>query len=216
LGILLGLVFLLLFLYRRFKYLAKRRSQKPASVPGALASFRNLLLILLWTAVFGSVFFAGFFFQAYDTFAKEEPVAKVDITPLPQEQKNLIRLELYGAQSTTGIQQFEISGDQWVLEGDILKWENWVNFLGLHTRYRLTRIQGRYLLTADEKTKPASIYSLVEIEDHPFWGFLYRHGPSLPFVSTVYGNAVFQNLDEPSTYLIYVTISGFLARRLED
>jgi len=216
LGILLGLVFLLVFFYRRFKFLVKRLSKKPASSPGPVASFRNLLFILLWTAVFGTIFFAGFFFQAYYTFTKEEPVAKVIITPLPQEQKNLISLELYGSQSTPHIRQFEIDGDQWVLEGDILKWKNWINFIGLHTRYRLTRIRGRYIRTTDAQTKPASIYPLVKIEDHPVWGYLYQHGSSLPFVSTVYGNAVFQSSEEPCTYLVYVSTSGFLARIVEN
>jgi hypothetical protein len=63
--------------------------------------------------------------------------------------------------------------------------------------------------------KPSSIYSLVETEDHPVWGFLYRHGSSFPLVSAAYGNAVFQGSDEPSTFLVYVSASGFLTRRIE-
>ena len=167
-------------------------------------------------AVFGAVFFAGFFFQAYYVFNREEPVAKVIITPIPQEQKNLITLELYKPKDNHEIRQFEVSGDQWMLEGDILKWKEWINFLGFHTRYRLTRLRGRYILTSDEQTKPREVYSLVEIEDHPLWGYLYRHGASLPFVSTVYGNAVFQSSDESSTFLVYTTTSGFLTRRIEE
>jgi hypothetical protein len=215
-GILLGLVLLLVFFYRRLRFIARRISKKPASIPGPIASFRNLLLILLWTVVFGVVFFAGFFFQAYYAFNREEPVAKVTITPFPKEQKNLVRLELYGPKNSHEIRQFEVRGDQWMLEGDILKWNKWINFLGIHTRYRLTRLRGRYILTSDELTKPAEIYSLVEIEDHPIWGYLYRHGASLPFVSTVYGNAVFQNSEEASTFLVYTTTSGFMTRKIEE
>ena len=216
LGILLGLVFLLVFFYRRLRFLARRISKKPASIPGMLASFRSLLFILLWTAVFGTVFFAGLFFQTYYSFTREEPVAKVTITPIPQEQKNLITLELYKPKKNHEILQFEVSGDQWMLEGDILKWKNYINFLGFHTRYRLTRLRGRYIRTSDELTKPTEIYSLVDREDHPIWGYLYRHGDSLPFVSTVYGNAVFQNSKEPSAFLVYTTTSGFLTRRIEE
>ena len=216
LGVLLGLVFLSVFLFRRLKYLTRRISKKPATAPGPVSSLRNLLLIFLWTAVFGTVFFAGFFFQAYNTFTREEPVAKVTITPLTQDQKNMITLELYAPEENLEIRQFEVSGDQWMLEGDILKWKNWINFLGLHTRYRLTRLRGRYISTSDAQTKPTSIYSLVELEDHPIWGYLYRHGSSLPFVSTVYGNAVFQSSKEPCAYLVYVSTSGFLARRIEE
>jgi hypothetical protein len=216
LGILLGLVFLFVFLFRRLRYFARRLAKKPAIALKPVASLRNLLLIFLWTAVFGTVFFAGFFFQAYYTFTREEPVAKVTITPLSQDQKNLITLELYKPKDDHEIRQFEVGGDQWMLEGDILKWKNWINFLGLHTRYRLTRLRGRYIRTSDALTKQMSIYSLVEIEDHPIWGFLYRHGSTLPFVSTVYGNAVFQSSKEPRAFLVYISTSGFLTRRIED
>jgi len=75
--------------------------------------------------------------------------------------------------------------------------------------------RGRYIRTSDAKLKPSSIYSLVETEDHPVWGFLYRHGSSFPLVSAAYGNAVFQGSDEPSTFLVYVSTSGFLTRRIE-
>ncbi len=216
LGILLGLVFLLVFFYRRLRFVARRISKKPAAAPRLMASFRNLLLILLWTAVFGIVFFAGFFFQAYYAFNKEEPVAKVTITPFPKEQKNLVTLELFGPKDNNEIREFEVSGDQWMLEGDILKWKKWINFMGFHTRYRLTRLRGRYILTSDEKTKPTEIYPLVEQEDHPIWGYLFKHGASLPFVSAVYGNAVFQSTEDPSTFLVYTTTSGFITRRIEE
>jgi hypothetical protein len=196
--------------------MAKRLARKPASVPGPVASTLNLLSILLFTAVFGAVFFAGFFFQAYHAFTREEPVARVTIAPLPQDQKTLITLELIGQGDEGAIQRYELSGDQWALEGDILKWKDWANFLGLHTRYRLTRLRGRYVRTADAKLKPSSVYSLVEMEDHPIWGFLYRFGSSFPLVDAAYGSAVFQVSDEPSTFLISVSTSGFLTRRIED
>ena len=172
----------------------------------------------LWSlsAFFCAVFFSGFFFQAYHAFTREEPVARVTIAPLPQDQRTLITLELLGQGEADRVQQYHLSGDQWVLEGDILKWKDWVNFLGLHTRYRLTRLRGRYILTSDAKLKPASIYSLVEMEDHPLWGFLYRYGSSLPLVDTAYGSAVFQASDEPCTFLVSVSTSGFLTRRIED
>jgi hypothetical protein len=204
------------FCYRRLKFVAKRITKKPGSITKPKASFRNLLLIFLWTAVSGIVFCVGFFFQAYYAFNREEPVAKVMIVPYPQGQKNLVTLELYGPKDKPKIRRFEISGDQWMLEGDILKWKNWINFLGFHTRYRLTRLRGRYIRTSDELTKPTEVYSLVEKEDHPVWGYLYRRGSSLPFVSTVYGNAVFQNTEKASTFLVYTTTSGFMTRKIEE
>jgi len=79
-GLLIGLVLLLIFLYRRILFVARKLGGKPASVPKPLESLRNLLLIFLWTSVFGMLLFAGFFFRAYRAFTLEKPVAEIIIT----------------------------------------------------------------------------------------------------------------------------------------
>jgi hypothetical protein len=108
--------------------------------------------------------------------------------------------------------EFLIKGNQWMLEGDILKWDNWLSFMGLKTRYRLTRLRGRYVQVEDEIQQEGTIYSLVEEEDHPLWRYLYKYGHTLPLVSTVYGNAVFQTAGKDRHFLIYVGPSGFVVR----
>lgn len=216
------MIFVLVFIYHRIRFVTKKLSKKlatrkAASVPGPFASLRNLLLIFLWTAIFGMVFFIGFFFQAYHAFTLEVPVAKVTIVPQPRTETSLIELVQYRKKEEVELkQEFEVQGEQWMLEGDILKWKNWVNFMGWHTRYRLTRLRSRYIRTEDERTKPSSIHQLTEKENHPFWGYLYKYGHKLPFVSTVYGNAVFQSTGEKATYLVYVGTSGFVARKQEE
>lgn len=158
------------------------------------------------------LFFAGFFFQAYHSFTREEPVARVAV----ESGTNQVTLTLLGPGEASEPRRYRLLGEQWVLEGDILKWDNWLNFLGLHTRYRLTRLRGRYLRAGDETTRPSTVYSLVKRENHPLWGRLYRTGSRLPFVSTVYGNAVFQFSDKPRSYLVFVGTSGFVVREDPD
>jgi len=99
-----------------------------------------------------------------------------------------------------------------MLEGDILKWDNWLNFLGLHTRYRLTRLRGRYIQVEDEKKKETTLFSLVGDENHPLWRYLYKQSYRLPFVSTVYGNASYQASGKDKHFSIYVSTSGFVVR----
>jgi hypothetical protein len=99
-----------------------------------------------------------------------------------------------------------------MIEGDILKWDNWLNFLGLRTRYRLTRLQGRYIRTQEELQEPRSVYSLTDEESHPSWKYLYQLGHRLPLVSTVYGSAVFQLSGDKKRYTVYVGTSGFTVR----
>lgn len=215
-GLLIGLALLLVFLYRRILFVAKRLAKKPATAPAKpLESLRNLLLIFLWTAVFGMVLFAGFFFRAYHAFTLEEPVAEIVIEHAEGGEMSSITLIQQEPGEKAKVRRFDLAGDQWVLEGDILKWHDWLNFLGLHTRYRLTRLRSRYIQSSDEKSKPSSIHSLVENEDNPLWKHLYRYGPRFPLVSTVYGSAVFQLSDEDATFRVFVGTSGFIIRKAE-
>jgi hypothetical protein len=215
-GILVGLVLLLVFLWRRILFVARKLGRKPASVPKLLESLRNLLLIFLWTSVCGMLLFAGFFFRAYRAFTWEEPVAKIIIEHPDKGVASSITIIQDEQKGEPRIRRFDVAGDQWVLEGDILKWRSWLNFLGLHTRYRLTRLRSRYLLTSDEMTKPSTIHPLVEDEDNPLWKYLYKYGPRVPMVSTVYGNAVFQSSGEDVIFRVYVGTSGFIARKIES
>ena len=216
-GIFLGLVFLLYFIYRRIRVIISRLSKdqlkRRKAAPGFIASLRNLLMIFLWTAVFGMVFFMGFFFQAYHSFTMEEPIAEILIESHPRSNKSIVSLVQYRPSGDQETSFFEISGDQWMLEGDIMKWSNWINFLGLHSRYRLTRLRGRYIKTEDEISESETIYPLVVHENHPVWGYLYKHGAKLPFVSTVYGNSVFQSTKKSGSFLVYVGTSGFIVRK---
>lgn len=214
-GLLIGLVLLLIFLYRRILFVARRLAKKSASVPKPLESLRNLLLIFLWTSVFGMLLFAGFFFRAYQAFTLEEPVAEIIIEHPERGEVSSITIVQDEPGGIPKVRRFDVTGDQWVLEGDILKWRNWLNFLGLQTRYRLTRLRSRYVQSSDEMTKPSSIHSLVENENDTLWKYLYKYGPRLPMVSTVYGNAVFQLSDEDGIFRVFVGTSGFIVRKVE-
>ena len=142
-------------------------------------------------------------------------MAQIRIEPAEENLTNLVTLQQYVSPDSVITGKFLITGDQWVLEGDILKWDNWLNFLGLHTRYRLTRLRGRYVQTRDEISKQQTIYSLVNAENQPMWRYLYEYGQKMPFVNTVYGSAAFQFASEHKTFLIFVSNSGFVAKEKE-
>lgn len=211
-GVCLGMLSLMVFIYHRLRRLLSAFSNRQYTTPKALASIRNFILIILWSAVFGMLLFLGYFLRAYHVFTLEKPVASIEITPMNQPQTMKIQLVRIDADTGSSPEEFIIKGDQWALEGDILKWDNWLNFLGLQTRYRFTRIRGRYLEAKDEIRKENTIHSLVRDEDHYFWQYLYQYGEKLPFVSTVYGNAVFQYGNRKKDFLIYVSNSGFIIR----
>ncbi len=211
-GLLIGLFFFIFFIYKRILWLIHKIKKKETSSPKLVASLRNLLLILIMTSVSGMVLFMGFFFRAYQAFTYEQLVAEVITQESKEPNTRLVTLLQYSSIVPPISDEFLIKGDQWMLEGDILKWDNWLNFLGLHTRYRLTRLRGRYIQAEDEKKKETTIFSLVKDENHPLWRFLYKQSYRLPFVSTVYGNASYQVSVKDKHFLIYVSTSGFVVR----
>jgi len=211
-GIFLGLVFLIIFIYRRIRWILRTMVGKRTPRPRFFAGLRNLILILVWTAVLGLVFFIGLFMRAYYAFTYEKPVAEIMTEATQEPDTNLVTLFQSSPEDSQIGKEFLIKGDQWMLEGDILKWDNWLNFLGFHTRYRLTRLRGRYIEFKDEIHQEVTIYSLVKEEDHPLWQYLYKYGYKLPLVSTVYGNAVFQTAGKDRHFLVYVSPSGFVVK----
>ena len=215
-GVLLGILAIFFVLYRRIRWLLRTIRGKKLTSPKILKGIRNLVLLLLWISIFSVLLFAGFFARAYHAFTWEKPIAKISIEPVGQDQTSRVTLTQFISPDSQAVHQFLIRGDQWMLEGDILKWDNWMNFFGWQTRYRLTRIRGRYIHTEDEIRQPPTIYSLVEREDDPLWRNLYKLGPNLPFVDTVYGNAVFQTSDAKKVFLVQVSTSGFTTREVEE
>ncbi|MBI2486736.1 MAG: hypothetical protein HYW01_07235 [Deltaproteobacteria bacterium] len=156
------------------------------------------------------------FIQSYQSVTKKELVAIVRCTPLDSKIGDMrIELKFVKNGEIEKAQELIIKGDQWSIEGDILKWEDWLNLIGLHTMYKLTRVRGRYVDTLDEIQHAPTVYSLVENEEDPEWRWLYKYGHKLPFVIAVYGNTVFTYPSGERTYEIYVTTSGFMLQVLE-
>jgi len=211
-GLFVGLLAIIYFAYRRIRWIIRIFSREKRTSPKLLSGLVKLLLIMVWTSCFGMLLFLSTFLRAYHTFTLENPVAVIRTENLHRGKTNpadLVHLTLIQSQNT---RHLFINGDQWMIEGDILKWQNWLNFLGLSTRYRLTRLRGRYLNVEAELNKPPSVHSLVEQESNPLWRHLYQFGQRMPLISTVYGNASFQNLNDDKTYTVYVGTSGFIVR----
>ena len=215
-GIFLGFTALFYFLFRRIRWTIQKLLKQETTPPKVISSFVKLVLIVAWTSCFGTIFFVSAFLRSYHTFTLEKPIAEIRTQKLDGRKTYPVYLVHFTSVRPKVTRHLFIKGNQWMIEGDILKWNHRLNVLGLHARYRLTRLRGRYINTEAEMHQPRSIHSLVHEEEHPFWRYLYQYGYRLPFVSTVYGNASFQNLGQDKTYLIYVGTSGFIVREKVD
>ncbi len=212
----IGLVMLILFVAKRIYRIIRRLQRKPMVRLGTIASTWRLFLILLLISASIALLFLGAFVQSYTAFTQRELVATIHCKTVPGTEDTMV-LELVAPQSPTIARnrRYLLRGQQWTVEGHILKWDDWLNFLGLRTMYKLTRVRGRYLRADDEMSKPATVYSLVPNEDDSAWRWLYEYGPRLPFVQAVYGNTVFTFPSEAKTFGIYVTTSGFMITEKE-
>jgi hypothetical protein len=213
----LGVVLLIWFVYRRVTCLIGWIRRRPVEGAGVITSTLRLLIILLVIAISVATLLLLAFLQSYTSFTQLERIATVYCTPVPDSENDMF-LRLVMVNSSTGgrIQEYRVLGQQWVIEGHVLKWDNWLIFLGLPTMYKLTRVRGRYLKAEDEASMPSTAYSLVPKEEDPFWMWLYQHGSRLPFVKAVYGNATYTFPTASKALYLYVTTSGFMVQDKEE
>jgi len=218
LGLLIVTLALLIgFVCKRAYILVRRLRHKSVSRTGIITGTIQLLLILLAVAFSAALLFFFAFIQSYIAFTHREHAATVYCAEVPGI-KDKMTLEIVTFESPTvgRLRKYNLLGQQWAIEGHILKWDDWLNYLGLHTMYKLTRVRGRYLRADHEMIKPATVYSLVTNEDEPRWRWLYEYGARLPFVHAVYGNTVFTFPSETKFFHIYVTTSGFMIEESEE
>lgn len=212
LGLLIvGLALLIGFISKRVSRLMFRLRRRPVARVGIVTSTLRLLLILLVVAVSAAILFLFAFIQSYTAFTHRALAAEVYCTLLPGSKDEMtLWLVTFESPPVGYLSQYRLAGYQWAIEGHILKWDEWLNFFGLHTMYKLSRVRGRYLRAEDEASKPATAYSLAANEEDPRWRWLYEYGAHLPFVTAVYGNTVFTFPSESKTFRIYITTSGFM------
>lgn len=177
---------------------------------GCLNQLLKIVLIFALIAFGVAIMFFGAFLQSLSSFNKQELVAEVLCQEIDEASHSMkiILTEMKGGNANVP-QEFLLTGDRWFLRGDIIKWESWINFFGLHTMYKLNRIGGYFMDTKEESESKPTQYSLVPEEETPKWRWLYKYGYELPLIKAVYGNSVSQYPELHKVFQIYVTISGF-------
>ncbi len=112
----------------------------------------------------------------------------------------------------------ELRGEQWVVGADILRWRPFMGYLGFHASYKVTRLEGRYLTAADQRSEPITAHDLGGGTD-TFWLTLYRQEQLWPYsllIDSVYGSAVYQFLEPDSAFEIFIGRDGLLTRPKEQ
>lgn len=167
-------------------------------------------VVLLFLSI--SLIYLAILLQAYFGLTSRVLVARIHASPVANQQHQMsVDLTLFDKHGNkTSEQTYAICGDEWELQGDIVKFADWTAILGFHTGYKLTRLEGRY---DDPNLERTSQHCLQELNggDDGFFKTLQNQGGWLhPVVESSYGNAVILPADG-NTYSIYVSQTGLFA-----
>ncbi len=119
-------------------------------------------------------------------------------------------------------QSFNINGDEWQLDAQVLTWQGIATLLGFDAHYRLHRISGRYTDIDDEQKASRTVYSLVQTKpyiDHyiegdktDLWKFAHKYRDWMHWVDAAYGSAVFLPMTDKAKYKVSISRTGLVAR----
>jgi hypothetical protein len=155
-----------------------------------------------------SLLWLTFLMQAYLGLTGDIRVARIHAMPIANVPHlmsvELILYDKVGHQSSD--KTYGVNGDEWMLQGDIIKFPTWLNVLGLHTSYKLTRLEGRY---DNPDLERHATHTVVELNggDDTFFKTVQQQAWVSPVVEAAYGNAVFLMADG-KTYDVFVSQTG--------
>jgi hypothetical protein len=212
---LMGLVLLLLPVrgslrwMRRHRYSSEKQPKRPRlSMTGAEVLGGITLLSIAVAAI--SLMIA---LTSYRAMAEKTLCAEVVALPV-KHQKQRIMLEFTPVVDGHKLpkQVFFLDGDQWRVEGHILRWAEWTRFLGLKTCYRLTRIDGRFSSVAQASERRPTVVGLADEADG-FWNWMHEEGYALPGVESVWGGGAYHRAEENVIFQVWVTPGGYMIKR---
>ncbi|VBA48765.1 hypothetical protein [Mycobacterium pseudokansasii] len=170
--------------------------------PGRAAGGVVLLVVsilLLWFATL---------VQTYVGLTGEVKAAHVVATAVGNEAHRLnVDLTLYDdAGKASAHQTYDVEGDMWALQAGIVELQHWVNILGMHSGYKVTRLFGQRL----DGVSPTQHQIMLNGGDGDFFDNM-RGGKwwTKPFVRAAYGNAV---IAAPGAFDVYISQDAIKAR----
>lgn len=170
-------------------------------------------VLLLFVAA--SLLWLTFLIQSYLGLTGDIEVAQVRANTVTNPVESSVpmmsvELKLYDQNGNQISDQiYLVLGNEWMVQGDIIKFPGWLNVVGLHSGYKLTRMEGRFDSPDLERTHRHTVVVLNGGDD----GFFQRtQGANWysGFVQAQYGNAVFQQADG-ATYTVFVSQTGLYA-----
>lgn len=147
--------------------------------------------------------------QTYLGLTGEIKAGHVTVTPVAGVEHRLnIDMTVYDENGTPRTSDYVVEGDMWVVQADIVELQPWVNSLGFHSGYKLTRVYGQRL---DGVATMQNQIFLNNDRDF-FQDMTDRKWYTDPFVRSAYGNAV---IGRPGSFDIYISRDAIKSRPAE-
>jgi len=149
--------------------------------------------------------------QTYLGLTSDIKVARVHATTVGNIPHMMsVDLTLYDQNGhQTSEQTYIINGDEWMLQGDVIKFPTWLNIVGLHSGYKLTRLEGRYDNPTLESNSKHVVVTLNGGDDN-FFTTVQQQAWTSPIVQAAYGSSTFLSPDG-KTYDVFVSQTGLYA-----
>ncbi|MFC9662095.1 hypothetical protein ACFVJ5_17815 [Nocardia sp. NPDC127606] len=183
--------------------LAATRRRGPKAVLGRAVPGAALLLVavlLLWIATL---------LQTYLGLTGEIKAAHVVAKPVAGQEHQLdLVLTQFDEDGNAGEPTtHRIEGDMFALQSNIVELEPWVNALGFHSGYKLSRLYGQRL---DGKS-PAQDQTFLNGGDRDFFEDMNKNRwYTSPFIRSAYGNAT---IATPGEYDVYISRDAIKVRQ---
>lgn len=153
----------------------------------------------------------GLNLYTYQRFTEETPVATLAFSEAGVRTFQVTLVPHDGV-----AQSFVLAGDEWQLDARMIKWTDWLTFLGESPLYRLDRISGRYIAIDEARANAQTMHTLTEEQGIDVWAFARRAGKWLPGVDAAYGSSVFLPMGDGLVYEVSMSRTGLLARSVES
>ena len=152
----------------------------------------------------------GLNLYTYQRFTHETPVAVLSFEQLAPERFS-VAFSPVGEASRT----FLLSGDEWQLDVRMIKWTDWLTFLGEDPLYRFDRLFGRFSNVDDALDNRPTIHALAEPSGLDLWSFAREAEDWLPGIDAAYGSSVFLPMQDGLSYEVTISATGLVARPIE-
>ncbi|MEU1526676.1 hypothetical protein ACIBEK_02640 [Nocardia fusca] len=149
--------------------------------------------------------------QTYLGLTGEVRAAHVVVAPVSGAEHQLeVQLTLFDTDGgTTERSTHRVEGDMWVLQAQLVELEPWVNALGFHSGYKVSRLYGQRL----DGVATAQNHIFLNGGDRDFFEDMSENRWfTSPFVRSAYGNAV---IATPGEYDVFISRDAIKTRAVE-